>query len=75
MHGECKGSQDKKIMMVSIGKGPWKRRCGTKERYEEKSTTQEENHNRYRPLCNAIDFDRVHGEFARLDNHIKIFHF
>ena len=45
MYGECEGSQDKKIMMVSIGKGPWERRRGTKGRYEEKSTTQEENHN------------------------------
>ena len=32
-------------MMVSIGKGPRERRRGTKGRYEEKSTTQEENHN------------------------------
>ena len=45
MYGECEGSQDKKIMMVSIGKGPRERRRGTKGRYEEKSTTQEENHN------------------------------
>ena len=45
MYGECEGSQDKKIMMVSIGKGPWERRHGTKGRDEEKSTTQEENHN------------------------------
>ena len=45
MYGECEGSQDKKIMMVSIGKGPQERRCGMKGRDEEKSATQEENHN------------------------------
>ena len=31
--------------MVSIRKGPWERRHGTKRRDEEKSATQEENHN------------------------------
>ena len=31
--------------MVSIRKGPQERRCGTKRRDEEKSTTQEENRN------------------------------
>ena len=31
--------------MVSIGKGPQERRRGTKGRNEEKSATQEENHN------------------------------
>ena len=45
MYGECEGSQDKKIVMVSIGKGPRERRCGTKGRNEEKSATQEENRN------------------------------
>ena len=45
MYSECEGSQDKKIMMVSIGKGPQERRCGTKGRDEEKSATQEENRN------------------------------
>ena len=45
MYGECEGSHDKKIMMVSIGKGPQERRHGTKRRDKEKSATQEENHN------------------------------
>ena len=47
MYGECKGSQDKKIVMISIRKGPWERRCGMKGQDEEKSTAQEENHNTY----------------------------
>ena len=46
MYSECKGSQDKKIVMIGIRKGPWERRCGTKRRNKEKSTAQEENHNR-----------------------------
>ena len=46
MYSECKGSQDKKIVMVSIRKGPWERRCGMKRSDEEKSATQEENCNR-----------------------------
>ena len=29
----------------------------------------------YRPLCDAIEFDGVHGEFTRFDDHTKIFHF
>ena len=45
MYGECEGSHDKKIMMVSIGKGLQERRCGIKGRDEEKSTIQEENRN------------------------------
>ena len=45
MYGECEGSQDKKIVMVSIRKEPQERRHGTKRRDKEKSTTQEENHN------------------------------
>ena len=54
-------------MMVSIGKGPWERRRGMKRSDEEKSTTQEENHNitpvvqlrprlnMYRPLLKLRD--------------------
>ena len=49
MYTECKGSQDKKIVMISIRKGPWERRCGTKGRDEEKSTAQEENCNTNTP--------------------------
>ena len=45
MYGECEGSHDKKIMMVSIGKGLRERRHGMKGRDEEKSATQEENRN------------------------------
>ena len=45
MYGECEGSQDKNIVMVSIRKGPQERRCGTKRRDEKKSATQEENSN------------------------------
>ena len=45
MYGECEGSQDKKIVIISIRKGPQERRCGTKGRDEEKSAVQEENHN------------------------------
>ena len=45
MYGECEGSQDKKIVMVCIGKGPQERRHGTKGGNKEKSTTQEENRN------------------------------
>ena len=29
----------------------------------------------YWPLCNAIEFDRVHGKFTRFDDHTKIFDF
>ena len=49
-YGECEGSQDKKIVMVSIRKGPWERRRGMKRRDEEKSTTQEENYNTWQTL-------------------------
>ena len=49
-YGECEGSQDKKIVMVSIEKGLRKRRCHMKGRDEEKSATQEENHNRFHLL-------------------------
>ena len=49
MYGECEGSQDKEIMMVSITKGPQERRRGVKRRDEEKSATQEENCNRLWP--------------------------
>ena len=45
MYSECEGFQDKKIMMVSIGKGPQERRHGMKGRNEEKSATQKENCN------------------------------
>ena len=47
MYSECEGSQDKKIVMVSIRKGPQERRHGTKRRDEEKRATQEENHNNH----------------------------
>ena len=53
MYGECKGSQDKKIVMIRIRKGPQERRCGTKGRDEEKSAAQEENHNSYRGLIHG----------------------
>ena len=46
MYGECEGSQDKKIVMVSIRKGPRERRYGMKRRDEKKSATQEENCNK-----------------------------
>ena len=49
MYSEHKGSQDKKIVVVSIRKGPWERRHGTKSRDEKKSATQEENHNTRSP--------------------------
>ena len=60
MYGECERSQDKKIVMVSIRKGPQERRCGTKRRDEEKSATQEENRNidylpRYSELQNCCN--------------------
>ena len=45
MYSECEGSQDKKIVMVSIRKGPWERRHGMKRRNKEKSAIQEENCN------------------------------
>ena len=45
MYSESEGSQDKKIVMIGIRKGLWKRRCGMKRRNKEKSTTQEENCN------------------------------
>ena len=25
------------------------------------------------PACNAIEFDRVHGQLARFNNHSKVF--
>ena len=50
MYGECEGSQNKKIVMVSIRKGPWERRHGTKRSDKEKSATQEENRNTYHDL-------------------------
>ena len=34
-------------MMISVRKGPQERRCGTKRRNKEKSTTQEENCNKH----------------------------
>ena len=46
MYSECKGSQDKKIVMIGIRKGLQKRRCGMKGQDEEKSTAQEENCNK-----------------------------
>ena len=45
MYSECEGSQDKKIVMIGVRKGPQERRCGMKRRNEEKSAAQEENHN------------------------------
>ena len=45
-YGECERSQDKKIVMIDVRKGPQEERCGMKRRNEEKSTAQEENHNR-----------------------------
>ena len=45
MYGECERSQDKKIVMIDVKKGPWKERCGMKRRNKEKSATQEENRN------------------------------
>ena len=47
-------------MMVSIGKGPWERRCGMKGRDEEKSTTQEENCN---IMCQDLCMDRFTSEW------------
>ena len=38
-------SQDKKIVMIGVRKGPQEGRYGTKRRNKEKSTAQEENHN------------------------------
>ena len=45
MYSECEGSQDKEIVMVSVTKGSWERRCSMKRRDEEKSATKEENRN------------------------------
>ena len=45
MYSESEGSQDKKIVMIGVRKGPQERRCGMKRRNKGKSTTQEENHN------------------------------
>ena len=45
MYGECKGSQDKEIVMISIRKESQERRCSMKGQDEEKSAAQEENHN------------------------------
>ena len=44
-------------MMIGIRKGPQKGRCGTKRRNEEKSTAQEENHNKY--LSKSLLFNNV----------------
>ena len=61
MYGECEGSQDKKIMMVSIGKGPQEWRCGMKGRDEEKSTTQEENRNSKKETIRNCASDNTHN--------------
>ena len=58
MCGECEGSQDKKIVMVSIRKGPWERRCSMKRRDEEKSTSQEENRN-ICPFRSSSSYDHL----------------
>ena len=44
-YGEYKGSQDQKIVMVSITKGSQERKHSMERRDEEKSATQEENRN------------------------------
>ena len=45
MYSESEGSQDKKIVMIGVRKGPQERRCGMKGQDKEKSTAQEENYN------------------------------
>ena len=55
MYGECERSQDKKIMMIGVRKGPQEGRCGMKRRNKEKSTAQEEN-------CNSMGSRQVGEE-------------
>ena len=53
-YSECERSQDKKIVMIGVRKGPWEGRCGTKRRNKEKSAAQEENCNNWHGVCTCL---------------------
>ena len=79
MYSEHEGSQDKKIVMIGVRKGPQEGRCGTKRRNKENSAAQEENHNSLMAnlvllnltLFLMVHFHAVHGHAA---THMHITH-